>query len=101
MSHYFDTAHPAITPVVGSWQHHNKVHTVKVFGVDGPDARGNVMMSNLKEVGLGKGCCPFSIPEQVSPTGAWTEIYAQNRLVEHNDRMVSIALGPMFFLFAQ
>lgn len=100
-SHVVNLSDFGMNGQVSSWQHHNKVHTVKVFGVDGPDAKGNVMMSNLKEVGVGKGCCPFSIPEQVSPTGAWTEIYAQNRLVEHNDRMVSIALGPMFFLFAQ
>ncbi|MCW8275478.1 peptidase inhibitor family I36 protein [Pseudomonas sp. PCH199] len=86
---------------VSSWQHHNKVHTVKIFGVDGPGAKGNIMMSNLKEVGLGKGCCPFSIPDQVSVTGAWTEIYSQSRLAEYNDRMISVAFSPMFILFAQ
>lgn len=86
---------------VSSWQHNNKAYSVKIFGVDGPDAKGNMMMSNLKEVVLGRGCCPFSIPEQVSATGVWTEIYSQSRLIAQNDRMVSVAFSPMFTLFAQ
>jgi hypothetical protein len=86
---------------VSSWQHNNRIHSVKIFGVDGPSAKGNLMMSNIKEAGLGKGCCPFNIPEQPSVTGTWTEIYSQRRLVEHNDRIVSVVFSPMFILFAQ
>ncbi|VVN98390.1 peptidase inhibitor family I36 protein [Pseudomonas fluorescens] len=105
------TSTPASRPVnladynmsrqVSSWQHNNKAYAVKVFGVDGPGAQGNLMMSNIKEVVLGRGCCPFSIPERASIPGTWTEIYAQSRLVEQNDRMVSVAFSPLFMLFAQ
>jgi len=100
-SHPIDLADYDMSRQVSSWQHNNKVHTVKVFGVDGPGAKGNMMMSNIKEVVLGRGCCPFSIPEQVSSKGTWTEIYAQSRLVEQNDRMVSVAFSPLFILFAR
>ena len=86
---------------VSSWQQNNEAHTVKVFGVDGQGAKGNMMMSNIKEIIVGRGCCPFSIPEQVSPSGKWTEIYGQSRLVEQNDRMVSVAFSPLFILFVQ
>ncbi|ANJ57860.1 peptidase inhibitor family I36 protein [Pseudomonas silesiensis] len=86
---------------VSSWQHNNKAHAVKVFGVDGPGAKGNMVMSNIKEIVLGRGCCPFSIPEQASTKGTWTELNAQSRLVEHNDRIVSVAFSPLFILVAQ
>ncbi|MHC8318191.1 peptidase inhibitor family I36 protein [Pseudomonas sp. LB3P31] len=86
---------------VSSWQHNNKNSTVKVFGIDGPSAIGNMTMSNLKEVKLGRGCCPFSIPEKASASGVWTEVYGQDRLAEFNDRMVSVAFSPMFVMFAQ
>jgi hypothetical protein len=86
---------------VVSWQHNNKAHSVKIFGVDGPGARGNMVMSNIREVILGRGCCPFSLPDDVRIIDSWTEIKAQNRLTEHNARVVSIAFAPMFMLFAQ
>ncbi|MBF4560157.1 peptidase inhibitor family I36 protein [Pseudomonas sp. p50] len=86
---------------VSSWQHNNRVHTVKIFGVDGPDAIGNMMMSNIKEVGLGRGCCPFSFPEKAVTPVQVTELYSQNELIEQSDRMVSVAFSPMFILFAQ
>ncbi|GAB6407688.1 peptidase inhibitor family I36 protein [Pseudomonas sp. MHK4] len=86
---------------VASWQHNNKAHSVKIFGVDGPGARGNMVMSNIREVILGKGCCPFSLPEDVRIIDTWTEINAQSRLTEHNAQVVSIAFAPMFMLFAQ
>jgi len=86
---------------VSSWQHNNKNHSVKVFGVDGPGAIGNMMMSNIKEVGLGRGCCPYSIPEKASASDAWTEVYSQDRLAAFDDRIVSVAFSPMFILFAQ
>jgi len=86
---------------VSSWQHNNKIHTVKIFGVDGPGAIGNMMMSNIKEVGLGKGCCPFSFPEKAIVSAMVTELYSQNELVEQSDKMVSVAFSPMFVLFAQ
>jgi hypothetical protein len=82
-------------------QHNNKIHTVKIFGVDGPGAIGNMMMSNIKEVGLGRGCCPFSFPEKAIVSAMVTELYSQNELVEQSDRMVSVAFSPMFILFAQ
>jgi hypothetical protein len=84
-----------------SWQHNNKSGSVKIFGVDGPGARGNMVMSNIREVVLGKGCCPYSIPEDSRIVGTWTEINAQNRLAENNARIMSIAFAPMFMLFAQ
>ena len=86
---------------VASWQHNNKAHSVKIFGVDGPGARGNMVMSNIREVILGKGCCPFSIPEDIRIIDTWTEITAQRRLTGHNARIVSIAFAPMSMLFAQ
>ncbi|MCK1791560.1 peptidase inhibitor family I36 protein [Pseudomonas violetae] len=86
---------------VSSWQHNNKIHTVKIFGIDGPGAIGNMMMSNIKEVRLGRGCCPFSIPEKASASGVWTEVHGQDRLAPYDDRIVSIAFSPMFVLFAQ
>ena len=86
---------------VSSWQHNNKNHTVKIFGVDGPGAIGNMMMSNIKEVGLGRGCCPFSFPEKAIVSAMVTELYSQNELVEQSDKMVSVAFSPMFVLFAQ
>lgn len=85
---------------VASWQH-NKAHSVKIFGVDGPEARGNMVMSNIREVILGNGCCPFSLPDDVRIIDTWTEIKAQNRLTEYNARVVSIAFAPMYMLFAQ
>ncbi|WP_205896191.1 peptidase inhibitor family I36 protein [Pseudomonas umsongensis] len=84
---------------VFSWQHNNKTGTVKIFGVDGPGAKGNMVMSNIREVILGKGCCPFSVPEDARVVGTWTEINAQSRLTENN-RIMSIAFAPMFMLFA-
>ena len=86
---------------VSSWQHNNKTHTVKIFGVDGPGAIGNMMMSNIKEVRLGRGCCPFSFPEKAVVPAMVTELYSANELVEHSDKMVSVAFSPMFILFAQ
>ena len=67
----------------------------------GTGAKGNMVMSNIKEIVLGRGCCPFSIPEQASTKGTWSELNAQSRLVEHNDRMVSVAFSPLFILVAQ
>jgi hypothetical protein len=86
---------------VSSWQHNNRNHTVKVFGVDGPSAVGNMMMSNIKEVRLGRGCCPFSIPEKAAASGVWTEVYGQEQLAIYDDKIVSIAFSPMFVMFAQ
>lgn len=86
---------------VSSWQHNNKAGSVKIFGVDGPGARGNMVMSNIREVILGKGCCPFSIPEDARVIDTWTEINSQSRLTGNNDRIMSIAFAPMFMLFAQ
>jgi hypothetical protein len=60
-----------------------------------------MVMSNIREVILGKGCCPFSIPEDARIIGTWTEINAQSRLSENNARIMSIAFAPMFMLFAQ
>ncbi|EJN26352.1 hypothetical protein PMI35_03848 [Pseudomonas sp. GM78] len=86
---------------VSSWQHNNKAGSVKIFGVDGPGARGNMVMSNIREVILVKGCCPFSIPEDTRVIDTWTEINSQSRLTGNNDRIMSIAFAPMFMLFAQ